>query len=917
MTKQSYHRYWAKSGDEDSLDCHLLPYHLMDVAACMEALLEEWPALRDHLARLIGLEPQSATAVLSWLAGLHDAGKFSEAFQGLRPDIQRSLGAEPRSYGYHLRHDTLGRELIGRHLLGKRGGRDWLGLSDLISGKRRQRQQLAPITEAIACHHGQPGDRPGSGQLRQSFVDHDYRAFQDFAADLYELLDVQPRWALDGTALKERFRTASWQLAGWTVFVDWIGSNQTRFPMEREIMTLEDYWDRARDRAQEAIAKSGVGLPQISEYTGLQSLFRSFDAPSPLQAFASTVEIHDGPQLFILEDATGAGKTEASLILANRLMNRGQGQGFYIGLPTTATANGMYQRMSVAYHQFFEQYEEASLVLAHSTRHLMKSFLESVDDPTTGGPRTYSSHQRDETAQAICSAWLSDHSKKALLAPFGVGTIDQALLAGLPSRHQCLRLAGLSQKILIVDEIHAYDTYMQELLRNLLHYHVEQGGSAILLSATLPHEQRQALVDTFADARNLERVELQERGFPLTTHCGRSITEYPIDDQSKPGQPELRAQKTHDVDLRLEPDRERCVQRLIEAAEDGQCACWIRNTVDDAIEAYETLTQRLSRDRVTLFHARFCRHDRQRIEDQVLEQFGKDSTEDQRAGRVVIATQVIEQSLDLDFDVMVTDLAPIDLVIQRAGRMHRHERSYRHTSPELIVHSPLPEPGDAVTADWYADTFPRAQWVYKDHGQLWLTAKALQQWGRIAIPDLARDLVEFVYSPSSEELVPLALEDSSFESIAEEIEQENLASFNQLKFHKGYVDAASPRWFEDVHTPTRLGDPSITLRLARTQSADTLEPWSSADHRPWDRSELSIRASKVQRLANDLPISSTSLEAARQSAPDRCKWSTLVPLSPDPNHSDRWSCPVINHRDEIQTLIYDATLGLRFSKEDA
>lgn len=174
---------------------------------------------------------------------------------------------------------------------------------------------------------------------------------------------------------------------------------------------------------------------------------------------------------------------------------------------------------------------------------------------------------------------------------------------------------------------------------------------------------------------------------------------------------EARPSASRRVEVNPFHSREEVVEKLISEVEAGGCACWVRNTVHDAVEEYRYFVQELGTDRVMLFHARFTLGDRLGIENKVLGLFGPESADKGRSGRLVIATQVVEQSLDLDFDYMVTDLAPVDLIIQRAGRLQRHERGRR--TPVLGLFTP--EPSDGAGRDWYSSLFPGASRVYRHH----------------------------------------------------------------------------------------------------------------------------------------------------------------------------------------------------------
>jgi CRISPR-associated endonuclease/helicase Cas3 len=289
-------------------------------------------------------------------------------------------------------------------------------------------------------------------------------------------------------------------------------------------MLLDQYWEKkAIPYAETAIEKAGIaGDRKASRIVLFGDVFPSFNTPTPLQRFVAECAISGTPQLFILEDITGSGKTEAALFLARRMMTEGAGKGFFLALPTMATSNAMFDRLAEkpsptefpVYRRLFEQSAEPSIVLAHSARHLSETFMKSIVNSEQGESEY---EESEETAAAQCASWLADNRKKALLADVGVGTLDQALLAILPSRFQSLRLFGLAGNILIVDEAHAYDPYMNMLLQNLLTFHGAMGGSAILLSATLPQHIRQAMLNSFAKGIGIEAQAIESNDYPLAT----------------------------------------------------------------------------------------------------------------------------------------------------------------------------------------------------------------------------------------------------------------------------------------------------------------------------------------------------------------------------------------------------------------
>ncbi len=751
--REGFYRYWGKAGPAgEEAGYHLLPYHCLDVAAVGSVLLSEQEQLLLALAGFLGVHADVLRRWLTFLLAIHDVGKFADGFQNLRPDLMLALQGRRVAASYVERHDTLGyRFCAGK---GREGAAiELLGRPRLPHADPEDlRDLLAPWLNAVAGHHGRPPvltafPRPLSHDFPVA-VSGDATAFLQEALALL-LPEGLPFELLDYSQVRA-FQRLSWLTAGLAVAADWIGSNQAWFPYCADPMPLGDYWvDRALGQAEMAVAQSGLLAAAPAPWSGFRGLFPKIETPTALQRLAEEIELSENPQLFIIEEVTGGGKTEAALALAHRLMERRAADGLYLALPTMATANAMHARVREMYRRVFAEGSPASLVLAHSASRMAlameeKNRVERGLDPG------------EETASLQCSDWLADNRKKALLAHVGVGTIDQALLAVLAARHQSMRLFGLCRKVLIVDEVHACDAYVHQLLCTLLRFHAALGGNAVLLSATLPARMRAELTEAFAESLGKEGEKTLSPSYPLVTHLtAEGLREHPISAR------EICCRRVGVRSLRSHSEITEMLCRLVDA---GRCACWVRNTVDDALDAYRAWTPRLGDERVALFHARFALADRLRTEDEVLRFFGPRSTSAERKGRLLIATQVVEQSLDLDFDGMVSELAPIDLLIQRAGRLKRHLRDSegnpiesrdQRGSAELGVF--LPEPAVDADARWFARVFPRAAHVYQHHGQLWLTARWLTARGGFSMPEDARDMIESVYGATAQAEIPEGL----------------------------------------------------------------------------------------------------------------------------------------------------------------
>jgi CRISPR-associated endonuclease/helicase Cas3 len=401
---------------------------------------------------------------------------------------------------------------------------------------------------------------------------------------------------------------------------------------------------------------------------------------------------------------------------------------------------------------------------------------------------------------------------------------------------------------------------MSELLEALVEAQAMLGGSVVLLSATVPVPLRHRLIAAFACGRDLPipTVEPDIR-YPLATHLsGEVLTAAGCD--TRPNLVRRVAVKP----LYSEPE---AVKTALAAAASGQCVCWIRNTVEDARRGCEMLRDAAGEEHVKLFHSRFAMGERLEIESDIVRSFGRESGSQERQGKILVATQVVEQSLDLDFDVMVSDLAPVDLVIQRAGRLQRHARmadgsraadeEERRGAP--VLHLLCPEFTSKPEEDWYARMFPRAQYVYPDTGKLWLTEKALLHAGGIVTPGepgmagSVRSLVEAVYGEGAED-IPQALKLRVQKQQGKELADKSQAKFNTIRLRIGYQEGQIGRWYdEESRILTRLSDEEMLVYLAREENG-SLQPFLHAEEFAWELSAARFDARRMDGLAKEWEV---------------------------------------------------------------
>lgn len=820
----------GKSAETNGID-HPAVYHMLDVAAVAE--------------RLIAPEQFSVPLkqALILLAALHDLGKIGRRFR----NMLRTGAAQGRARHWHVTE-----ALLEHH-------QDLL--LDLLGGEMDVHYELYAAT---AGHHGRPPESDIEA-LAGLATDAGAQAREDAKEVIVAFMDLWPEASLEGVSLEVAL-ALSWWLPGLVTAADWIGSNTRWFPAQAPGPDVGAYLAQTRLRAARAVRESGMDRPPLPS----TQLF-DFEAPRPMQVACAGIELAEGAMLAVIEDETGAGKTEAALILAQRMLRAGKGAGLYVALPTMATADAMFARVRIAMERLYSV--PSSLTLAHGRAGLSEAF---ADLRGTG--------DRGPTAPN-CADWLAESRRRALLANVGVGTIDQALLGVLPTRFSTLRLYGLASKVLIVDEVHELgDPYMQTELERLLEAHRALGGSAILLTATLPLANRRRLLAVYGGH---ERSD--DPAYPaLTVASGAARRDLP--QETGPRGPVRVRRCAAETDL---------VAHLAEAARCGAACVWVRNAVDDAIAGAEAL--RAEGVEVDLLHARFALVDRKRHEADVLARYGRDRSA--CPGRILVATQVVESSLDLDFDVMASDLAPMAALIQRAGRLWRHmdrRPAAARPVPAPVLEVLSPDPSVVADPRWLAEVLGGGAWTYP-LGVQWRTARVLFNAGEIVAPSGLRALIEAVEADTP---VPAPLEDAEIARTGAGFAHANQARQNLVDLRAGY--RAGGAGAQDTDYPTRLGQQMRVLCLARYGSAG-LRPWASSEAEAlmdWAALQLSEVQASARRL-DGLPLPDQSTPEIAAFTADWPEWKRATVTV----------CPVAEDGQICDGLRYDCGSGLTWSPQ--
>lgn len=874
----SYYAYWGKvlrsrsmmdsehvtysssateASESNPTDYHLLVYHSLDVAAVgMQLMVPERP-LCKALAELVGITPVQLQRLFGFLLTLHDLGKFAAAFQNLHQieDAPLTRYQPKRIYSaQQARHDRLG---WGIWCVAEDDG--YVNLTDftqMSNHNEAQLHQLDQLLDITLGHHGKPILHGSSFELEDFWVEENVRHASEFihaVSVLFQTQGDQTAEALIPSILlhadnRMNIAQMSWHLAGAAILADWLGSDNQVFPYCREVMPLEQYWTRIQPFAAKTVEDKALVTSFIANpFHGFEAQFQF--SPTPLQKWVEQVPLVASPQLFILEDVTGSGKTEAALALTQRLMAAGQADGFYFGLPSMATSNAMFDRVKNHYHNMYQD-KVPSLVLAHGASGMQSSYQEII---AAAEHQDLNYQSGDFSATATCHQWFSDSKKKALLAPVGVGTIDQALLAVLPRRHQPLRLLGLHRKVLIFDEVHAADEFMMVLLDDLLRCHARQGGSVILLTATLAKQQRQNLVRCWLDALNTDvSIQVESEAFPLVTQVSvNGVCQEHV---------ETRRERSREVRVEFLHHAQACLDTIRRAVENNQSVVWVRNSVEDVVQAHRWVEEQVESVECQLFHSRFTLLDRQHIEHEVLACLGKTSQPEQRRGRVIITSQVFQESLDADADVMISDICPIDDLIQRSGRLHRHERDHegnfppknatRRPAPTLYLHCPhftaTPE------KEWLSAQFRHTQAVYRSPGRLWLGLRILMQQQAIRMPEEARLLIESVYSSEATQSIPEALQEEQWLHDSEVQHKTNVAYQQKLHWEAGYSCDSARQWYEDEsEISTRYSDIAMVqvVVLKRGERGEILL-WAEGQSHALELSQLKLPQHHADKLAD-------------------------------------------------------------------
>lgn len=791
---------------------HPLLHHMTDVAACFLALAE-CTAVRRSLENTAGRALDAADLQrLAVLVFLHDVGKANAGFQSRRWQPERPPGYWPTTpFG----HGPEGWELISGRVQNAEHYAAGLPIAEIVAWGEAA---VCELLQASISHHGRPlGVSPGkeSESIWKPVLDKAGAVLYDPAATLANMGErVKQSYPL---AFAECLQTLPDQpafvhlFAGLVQLADWLGSD-TREGFFPYTAPGEDRTKTAAVSAKYAVHAIGLDVNSWRDElcAELPTFSTAFGVPEarPMQLAAADLSLGN---IVVLETETGSGKTEAALWRFVQLFEVGQVDSLYFALPTRVAATQLYQRVRALVRRLWPT--DAPVVVRALPGYEAADDQEKISLPDF--KVQWPDHPADEKAH---QRWVAESPKRFLAATIAVGTIDQALLGALKVRHAHMRHALLARCLLVVDEVHASDAYMTVLLEKLLQAHLKTGGQAMLLSATLGSSARTRYLSIGQSKKHAppSLADACAAPYPAVSFSNASGMHL----QPVAGNPQHKTVCWETLDAMDDPVRIATI--AAQAAAQGARVLVVRNTVPAAVAALRALEQLIQAQGgdclfkvsgvSTVHHSRYSRQDRPLLDKAVEAQLGK--TRNDAQGRVIIGTQTLEQSLDIDADLLITDLCPMDVLLQRLGRLHRHtrpktERPEGYRQPRAWVLTPA---GNDLTpmlkrARHGLGRFHDGGGVYPDLRMAEATKRLIQAQPSRQIPADNRMLVEYATHTEALQLIEKDL-GTDWQKLGQAIEgdtsaRKGIGNLHTLTYEDAFGDVLFPD--SDQKIATRLG----------------------------------------------------------------------------------------------------------------
>lgn len=790
---------WAKKRSHNDHSYWLpLLTHLADTSHVIVWLYANWLNSAQRTLVSADLSPQDTRQLLSFIGFFHDFGKATPTFQAktsYQHDTQldttvlrRLLDAGFAGLDHFNSHDPLRQKsphaLAGEAILINHGLDSTVGA--IIGGHHGKPTNALDVSEQI-------GDWSSNYYTNDNLASSQAKTWKAIYQDLinyglnfvnYPALDAVPKVTQKQAIIIE----------GLLIMADWLASSEEfnghpLFPLIDVNQTFNDIDEDAR--VKHAIQTWSVDDQwQPRPIKDIDTLFQErwgFVPHDTQRKMVNAISQIKDPGLIIIESGCGTGKTEIALAATEELAAKTHHNGLFMGLPTQATTNAMYDRVQKWLKKITTQ-QDAKLEL--NLKHSKAKLNEHAKLPEASNIESASA--------VVANSWFS--GKKSILIEFTVATIDHLLMMGLKQKHLFLRHLAMSGKIVIIDEVHAYDAYMSSYLARTLQWLGAYHIPVIAMSATLPTKKRHEFLKNYNFGKTGDRKSIidnhhHDQDYPLLTYLD-SKTVHQVSGFKQPASTTIQI-------TRLENNDEALINQVKKSLEHGGIAGIIVNTVRRA----QNLYRQFNDIPVLLLHSTFLAPDRSHLEKKLINKIGKDANRPDKL--IVIGTQVLEQSLDIDFDVLFTDIAPIDLLVQRIGRLHRHniKRPQDLTKPHVYL-SGINKLGDYDTADSY---------IYPNY---YLTKTDYFLPSTLTLPDDTSHLIQDVYTENNDDQVPCPTLAQDHQALELKIESETRKA-RKMQINK---PATLKRQYKTIHGWLDHNTPDSTNDAIAQATVRDIEP---------------------------------------------------------------------------------------------
>ena len=773
-------KIWAKTSPKKSLINHMLETGI--VAGCLTDTNGIYHPVLNRLSEITGFDSDTLLAKIVFICAIHDIGKIHPTFQGRDEktlEILKQEGLNQVSFDTRFRHEQYGANIFNRLSVDDADMKNSDIISQIIRMHHQKEQKKNSDIDIIKID-----DKEKAKKWR-----HIQNEIYDYVKNIFRFDNLN---LINKNISKSKLFVVQNAILGIMITSDWIASNSYVFD-NQQYKNVDEFLESRKTQALRFLNNEGLIRQQIPVMQNFMSAF-GFNG-RPVQNDVEKIVHKNDIKCMLIESDCGSGKTEAALYAAAVLGNHSGLSGIYMGLPTGVSAEAIQNRVD----EFLTSHGMRNTKLYTSKSMLL----------------------REPDKKPI---W-TDISRQRLLASSAVGTVDQVMTAARLVRFESVRMDGLASKVLIIDEIHAYDAYMLAVIKDLLKICGELGVPVIMLSATLPISTKNDLLGVLCDGD----IELHN-GYPMISYVTKDgKTHEHVSHQYMPDK------KISCELLPILNDNDKIARYAVDAVKDGGCECVIMNTVADAICVYDKIKKNKKNDcKIILYHSRMTINARDETSQKILAMCGKDRTK--RPERVIIVgTQVLEQSLDVDVDYMITAICPIDLLFQRIGRYHRHgdagtirEHVVVANTVQVLIPSDL-------------SSYGGTEYVY-EKCYLDATIDAINEHnGHLLIPSGMPDMINYVYSHASIDV-----------RVRQIIDEANSDAGN-IKIENGFEIYTRKNDLTDKNLNVRLSNTDETMvqiAILNDTEIEMLGQSSEADIELFKCRVVAVRESKIKNFKN-------------------------------------------------------------------